>query len=503
MTHQAYEAQQLVVWDADYVVIGTGAGGAAAASQLARGGAKVVMVEAGPWRDPGDYPSSVYGSFRDLFDHWGTTVTRGRAIWPIIQAACVGGSTVINSAIVVRTPGDIFAQWEREHGVGGVALAEQVWAHQDRIEEELFVETTRPGRLGRSSELAAQAAEKLGIEGHLMRRSVKDCLGSAGCLQGCRHGKKQSTNLQWVPEVLERGGALLSCAPVKRLVIERGRAVGVEGRFRHPQTRAKGARFEVRARQGVVVAASSTHTPCILQRSGLKMRPLGQGFRAHPGCAVPGVYPEPVGMDFGATQGWASVEFRSTPGYKLETLNLPLELSAVRLKGGGSALMERIEELPRMGVWVAACRANSAGTVRNGWGDRPAVNYIMDQEDMHRLRAGLKKTAELHFAMGATHVLPGIQGLPYRLKPDQLHLFDTASTHPKAYTVIISHLFGGATMGRDAGRAFCDGRGKAHEVEGLYIADAALLPTNLGVNPQHTIMAMARVVADGILEHDA
>ena len=54
-----------------------------------------------------------------------------------------------------------------------------------------------------------------------------------------------------------------------------------------------------------------------------------------------------------------------------------------------------------------------------------------------------------------------------------------------------------------AGRAFCDGRGKAHEVEGLYIADAALLPTNLGVNPQHTIMAMARVVADGILEHDA
>ena len=83
-----------------------------------------------------------------------------------------------------------------------------------------------------------------------------------------------------------------------------------------------------------MVAASSTHTPCILQRSGLKMRPLGQGFRAHPGCAVPGVYPEPVGMDFGATQGWASVEFRSTPGYKLETLNLPLELSAVRLKAG-------------------------------------------------------------------------------------------------------------------------------------------------------------------------
>ena len=71
--------------------------------------------------------------------------------------------------------------------------------------------------------------------------------------------------------------------------------------------------------------------------------------------------------------------------------------------------MERIEELPRMGVWVAACCANSAGTVRNGWGDRPAVDYIMDQEDMHRLRDG-KKTAELHFAMGATHVCRVFRG---------------------------------------------------------------------------------------------
>ena len=127
----------------------------------------------------------------------------------------------------------------------------------------------------------------------------------------------------------------------------------------------------------------------------------------------------------------------------------------------------------------------------------------MDQPDMHRLRDGLKKTAELHFAMGATHVLPGIQGLPYKLTADELHRFDTVSTNPKAYTVIISHLFGGAVMGADPKTSFCNASGKAHGYEGLYIADAALLPTNLGVNPQHTIMAMARIVADDILEHNS
>ncbi len=502
MRHQAYVADQAVEWEADYVVIGTGAGGAAAASQLSRGGAEVVMVEAGAWRDQGDYPSTVYGSFRDLFDRWGTTVARGPAFSPIIQGRCVGGSTVINSAIVVRTPGDIFDQWQRELGVGGEALAERVWAHQDRIEEELFVETTRPEYLGRSSELALEAGRRLGIDSHLMRRAVKGCLGKTDCLQGCRHGKKQSTNLQWVPEVINSGGGILSCAPVQRVLFESQRAVGVAGRFVHPRSRKKGARFVVRARRGVLLAASSTHTPCILQRSGVKSPALGQQFRAHPGCAIPGIYAEKVGRDFGATQGWASTEFRQNPGYKLETLNLPLELIAGRLKGGGSALMERLEEMPRMGVWVAACRANSAGTVRQRFG-RPSVSYAMDSSDMASLKAGLKKTAELHFATGATHILPGIQGLPEKMKADQLSLFDTATLNPRAYTTILSHLFGGAVMGANAQQGFCDEQGKAYNYEGLYVADASLLPSNLGVNPQHTIMAMARVVADAILERES
>src|SRR5690606_3552826 len=114
--------------EADYVVVGSGAGGAAAAVTLARGGAEVAIVEAGAWRDPEHYPSSTYGAMRDLFDDWGAQVTRGRALWPIVQARCVGGTTVINSAICVRTPGDIFRQWERERGVTGLEAA--VMAHQ-------------------------------------------------------------------------------------------------------------------------------------------------------------------------------------------------------------------------------------------------------------------------------------------------------------------------------------------------------------------------------------
>jgi hypothetical protein len=42
-------------------------------------------------------------------------------------------------------------------------------------------------------------------------------LRGLSALQGCRKGRKQSTNVNYVPEVLERGGYVLSCAPVDRV----------------------------------------------------------------------------------------------------------------------------------------------------------------------------------------------------------------------------------------------------------------------------------------------
>ena len=54
-------------------------------------------------------------------------------------------------------------------------------------------------------------------------------------------------------------------------------------------------------------------------------------------------------------------------------------------------------------------------------------------------------------------------------------------------------------MGKDKARSVCDGRGRVHGYDALYIADASAIPTNLGVNPQHTIMALARYFAEQIL----
>ncbi len=500
MTHTAFRpAGPRFELEADYVVVGSGAGGATAAVTLARGGASVAVVEAGPWRDPEDYPSSVYGAMRDMLDAWGSNFTRGRAFWPIVQGTLVGGSTVINSAICVRTPADVFERWEREFGVGGRSFAESIWRIQDELERELGAEDVPLASRGRHSLLAQQGADAHGYESHTMRRYVKGCRGVGQCLQGCRSDRKQSLNRTFIPEVLARGGSVVSCAPVDRIVLEGRRAVGAAGRFLHPRTRDRGAEFAVRARKGVLVAASATHSPVLLMRSGVKSLALGKSFRAHPGTPLFGCYDDPVDMNTGATQGWGSLAFRDAPGFKLETLSLPLDMLAGRLAGGGRVLMDRLSEFRHIAMWVQGCRAESVGEVRASWAGRPVVRYTLHREDMMRIREAMRVLARTHFAAGARAVLPAIHGMPYRLGPDELDQLDRAPLDPRAYVAILSHLFGGCVMGKDPHGSVCDEWGRVHGYEGLHIADASAIPTTLGVNPQHTIMAIARHWAERML----
>ena len=496
MNHQSYiPSGPAFESDTDYVVVGTGAGGASIGVSLARGGEKVTLVEAGPWRDPQDYPTSGYGFMRDMLDDWGSTITRGRAFWPVVQGRVVGGTTVINSAIVVRTPGDIFQEWEREHGFGGDALAEAVWRAQDQIYKEINVEPVPRTTWGRSNELAERAAKALGYHDHHMHRNVKDCLGKGMCLQGCRSERKQSANLNFIPETLELGGGLLSCAPVEKVIFEGRRAVGVKGRFVHPQTKKKGADFVLRARKAVIIAASATHSPVILMQSGVKSSALGSFFRAHPGAGMLGIYDEAVNMTNGATQGWASTHFRNKPGMKLETLSLPLELVASRLSGGGAQLTERLKDFPNIAMWVQAIRAKTVGRVTRSILGRPVVHYSMCDSDLDCMIEGVQILARMHFEVGAKYVIPGISGLPYSLDRDQIDLLKGASRDPRAWTSILSHLFGGCVTGVDPGRSVVDPRGWVHGYENLMVADASAIPTTLGVNPQHTIMGLARVRA--------
>lgn len=472
--------------EADFVIVGTGAGGATAARVLTAAGHEVAMLEEGPRLRTAERPRDAGGALSQAMRDGGSQVAMGSAPMPLLQGRCVGGSTAINSGIIWRMPDDVVVDWGQRFGLGGLVDPEVTGPIYDQIEAELEVTPTGDDVLGGNGERMRQGAEALGLPGQPMRRNAGRCRGSGECLQGCPGERRQSMDVSYVPRALAAGARLHTFARVDRVRVERGRAVGVEGRRLDATGRHRGT-FFVRARRGVIIAAGVVHTPLILLRSRVA-GPVGHHFQCHPGSAILGRFDDPVRMSFGATQGY-EVPMRER-GYKLESLSLPPEMLAARLPGTGAEWQERIAHLDHYAQWAAQSRFEAQGRVRRGLGG-PWVRYEPTTRDIAKLKEGLVWLCRMMFEAGAREVYPGIAGVPEVLHGmDEVRLLEEAPVRRADLHLMASHLFGTARAGADPSRSVVGERLEAHGVRDLYVMDASVFPTNLGVNPQHSIMAV-------------
>jgi choline dehydrogenase-like flavoprotein len=492
----------------DAVVIGSGAAGAVAAHLLAKAGWSVAIVEEGPWVKTRDMGDRVYDAFKSMYRDCGTQIIEGHSYIPLIQGRCVGGSTVMNSAIAHRTPDDVLADWAARFGLGGAIHAKALEPHFDALERDLNARQVLGEVLGENSRMFLHRATADGLVARSMHRYERGCRGSARCVTGCPSAAKQGMNVSYVPWALASGARLYCACKVERVETKGGRAVGVVARtmavdrlVRHAHV---GRTVRLRARRAVLVAASTVQTPNLLRRSGLRVNALGRHFQCHPGLGVAGVFDDPVGMGFGATQGAESLDLRTSDKLKLETLSMPPELAAVRIPGVGEELMRRMGVFANLAVWAIVVRAEAEGRVTSGWWGgrgRDKVTLSLTRADLERSRKGVALLARMMFRSGAREVWPGIFGIPTVLRSmDDVRLVDEAPLESRVYSFITTHLFGAARMGTDAQASVVGPDFQCHEARGLYVVDSSVFPTNLGVNPQHSIMAMSRLAAAGILE---
>jgi choline dehydrogenase-like flavoprotein len=490
----------------DYVVVGSGAGGAVAAHTLAKAGFSVAMVEEGPWIRTRDFGESVYDAFRHMYRDAGTQVCEGRSYIPVIQGRCVGGSTVMNSAIAHRTPEDVLAEWHDRFGLRDHITSDALAPHFDALEHDLNVHAVADDVLGENNRLFLDEASAEGLPARKMHRYEKGCRGSGRCVTGCPNAAKQGMNVSYVPWALTLGARIFCSCRVERVLVEDGRATGVlahttsdegdvEGKARPTRT------VRLHARRGVLVAASTIQTPNILRRSGIRARALGEHFQCHPGYGLGGVFDAPVTMTFGATQGAECTHLRRTERIKLETIAMAPELAAVRIPGIGRELMRNFGVFSNLAVWAVVIRAEAEGSVRPGWGGRDKVKLSLTPADIRRARKGTAMLARMMFEAGAREVWPGIYGLPSVIRSiDDVKLIEDASLDSRMWSFITTHLFGAARMGVDPKTSVVGPDFQTHEAKGLYVVDSSVFPTNLGVNPQHSIMGMSRLAATRIAE---
>ena len=482
--------------ECDVVIVGSGAGGAVAAAELAAAGLDVIVLEAGAHYNRDNYPSDHLEAIAELYRDGGLTIAEGRPPIPVPVARVVGGTTVINSGTCFRAPEPVLADWKQRFGI---AWAEDMAADYAEAERTLHVKQLDPETMGRNGQLAMEGAAALGASGAPIHRNAGDCNQCSSCPFGCEIDAKRGMHVSYLPRAVAAGARIRAGVAVDRILVEDGRAVGVSGTA--GVAGGKRRPFTVRARRAVIAAGGSFGTPELLLRSGLGGRQVGRNLHIHPACWVGARYEEEVRGWDGVMQSYYIDEWEQT-GILLEATFTPLAFGGAWLLGAGESHQRAMLDFGHVGSVGVHLNDKSSGRVGLGVEGSLRASYKLTGDDADRLAFGIARAAEVHFAAGATEVYPNIARVGV-LRPGDLAKFEATSFKPSELRLEAFHPMGTARMAADERDGACSIDGSVHGTDALYVADGSLFPTSVGVNPMMTIIAFAKQVARGLAEKSA
>ncbi len=121
----------------------------------------------------------------------------------------------------------------------------------------------------------------------------------------------------------------------------------------------------------------------------------------------------------------------------------------------------------------------------------PLVRYNLTESDRRDLGEALRKLCEALFESGASQLYPAVTGSAALKDRDDLGQLPNALPTGMGNLMTI-HLFSSCPMGENQSKCAADSFGRVHGFKNLFVNDASLLCTAPGVNPQGSIMALAR-----------
>ena len=493
---------------ADVVVIGTGAGGAVTAARMAEAGFKVVMLERGEYLTRADFTEHE-GPLNERLYADGALRTTDDGAFALVQGQAVGGSSLVNWMIMLRTPDHVLDEWAQHSGVYGMSPREMSPIF-DNIERDVHARVVPDDAHSPNNRLILDGANALGWRARAATINASNCVRCGFCGLGCRHDAKQSVLLTYIPRAFAAGATLYADAQVTR--IELRERDGGQGTPPLKRVHARVAACDERAPRAltidapiVVVAAGAIETPALLQRSNMGGGGVGKWLRLHPTTALIGVYNHDILVNSGIPLSSVCDEFShwngSDYGFWMHCPPMHPSFAAAALPGFGAEHASMMRNFRKLGVIVALTRDGADRTLSNGSvttdrRGRVSIQYALGDEERRRVRAAQHAAAQLHLANGASEVV-SMHATPVRMRSHaDLAALATAPLGANRIAMFSAHVNGTCRMGVDPSTSGATSDGERHGVRGLYIADGSLLPTSLGVNPQETIMAVASVIAE-------
>jgi choline dehydrogenase-like flavoprotein len=405
----------------------------------------------------------------------------------ILQGNCVGGSSLLSNMVLLRAAPSVFAKW-RNFGarVDDAAMQETY----QLVEHELGASVPHPNNVSETTRRFVASAKQLGRDPKWMLKALGDCVGCGQCNVGCTFDTKQSSQASHLAWAEQKGARVLDCTDVIQILHNKGVALGVEALHGRGKER-----VFVDARV-VVVAAGAIGSSALLLRSNIR-RNVGTRLAFNAAAAVTADFPDAVD-GFDADQMTAYLLHEN---WLLEATHNPLMSAALTTPGWGAEHGDQMRRTRHLAYVGSIVGTQPVGRVT--WSPlfgHEEVQFRMPDDDMRHLEQGLREAARILLNAGASHVTLPLHHLRRITSVQDLDDSQRWITSTKQISLGSAHPQGGNPMSDDPAWGAVDSALCVHGFENLFVCDASVFPSSVGVNPLDTIFAVVQQAAKGIVE---
>nr|XP_045090335.1 long-chain-alcohol oxidase FAO1-like [Aegilops tauschii subsp. strangulata] len=497
--------------ECDVVIAGSGCGGGVAAAVLASAGLKVVVVEKGDYFIADDYSGIEGPSMEQLYENGGILFTSD-ATTALLSGATVGGGSAVNWSASIRTPEDVLQEWSQHHGLGLFRSSRYEQA-MDAVCKRLGV-TARCREEGFQNKVLRRGCKALGIPVQAVPRNSPEGHYCGSCGYGCPTGEKRGTDTTWLVDAVAHGAVILTGCNAHQFILEKSTRPGKAGRSSKctglvAKCMNSGITKKLRIMaKASISACGALMTPPLLRKSGLKNKHIGRNLYLHPASMAWGYFPEDTVTGKCYQGGVITSMHRVTERTVIETPALaPGMFATVMPWVSGRDMKHRMLRYARTAHLVALVRDRGQGFV-DGVG---RVRFTPSPDDTRELCSALRRALRILVAAGAAEVgIHRSDGLRLGCKgvgDEDLEAFLAGVTIEKGplhfatdkWGILGSaHQMGSCRMASNNRDGAVDSSGESWEAEGLYVSDASVLPTAIGINPMITIQSVAYCISHDI-----